>query len=87
MRAHRERVAQRQVGLATLQVAERVGARAIALTRAAAKREALLDRGAAAVIVTGTEDVVDRTFTLDEIVKAHRHLESNAQVGKIVVAV
>ncbi|WP_233358673.1 zinc-binding dehydrogenase [Thermomonospora amylolytica] len=31
--------------------------------------------------------VVDRTFDLDEIVAAHRHLESNTQIGKIVVTV
>ncbi|MFI9723421.1 zinc-dependent alcohol dehydrogenase family protein [Streptomyces sp. NPDC052396] len=172
------------VGLAALQVAERVGARAIALTRTAAKKEALLEQGAAEVIVTESENmvervldatggrgaelvfdavagpgvtdlakvvaddgtllvygalsgtptpypglelgmpalnmrtytmletanrperlrraeafvasglrsgalrpVVDRTFELDEIVEAHRYLESNAQVGKIVVTV
>jgi NADPH:quinone reductase-like Zn-dependent oxidoreductase len=31
--------------------------------------------------------VISRTFTLDEIVEAHRFLESNQQVGKIVVTV
>ncbi len=31
--------------------------------------------------------VVDRLFALDEIARAHEHLESNAQVGKIVVTV
>lgn len=31
--------------------------------------------------------VIDRTFTLDQIVEAHRYLESNRQVGKIVVTV
>lgn len=30
---------------------------------------------------------IDRTFELDQIVEAHRHLESNAHVGKIVVTV
>ncbi|MCX4748622.1 zinc-dependent alcohol dehydrogenase family protein [Kitasatospora sp. NBC_01287] len=30
---------------------------------------------------------VDRTFDLSEIVEAHRHLESNGQVGKVVVTV
>jgi NADPH2:quinone reductase len=29
--------------------------------------------------------VIDRTFELAEIVEAHRHLESNSQVGKIIV--
>ncbi|ARF53524.1 NADPH:quinone reductase [Streptomyces gilvosporeus] len=31
--------------------------------------------------------LIDRTFDLEEIVAAHRHLESNSQVGKIVVTV
>ncbi|QNB13521.1 zinc-dependent alcohol dehydrogenase family protein [Paraburkholderia tropica] len=30
---------------------------------------------------------IDRTFTLDEIVEAHRYMEAGAQVGKIVVTV
>ena len=30
---------------------------------------------------------IDRTFTLDQIVDAHRHLESGDQVGKIVITV
>ncbi|MBW8487637.1 zinc-dependent alcohol dehydrogenase family protein [Actinomadura parmotrematis] len=48
------------VGLAAIHVAERVGATAIALTRTAAKRDALLKEGAAEVVVTGEEDVVAR---------------------------
>ncbi|MER6513654.1 zinc-dependent alcohol dehydrogenase family protein [Nonomuraea sp. NPDC001636] len=172
------------VGLAAIRVADRMGATPIALTRTAAKKEALLKEGAAEVIVTEEEDVtervlaatggrgaefvfdavagpgvtdlarvvapeglllvygalsgeptpypgidlgmpalnmrtytmhettrvperlrraaafvasglrsgafravVDRTFDLEEIVEAHRHLESNAQFGKIVVTV
>lgn len=31
--------------------------------------------------------VIDRVFEFQEIVEAHRHLESNAQVGKVVVRV
>ncbi|HVX64159.1 MAG TPA: zinc-binding dehydrogenase, partial [Pirellulales bacterium] len=31
--------------------------------------------------------VIAKTFPLDEIVEAHRYLESNRQIGKIVVAV
>ena len=31
--------------------------------------------------------VIARTFTLDQIVEAHRYLESNQQIGKIVVTV
>jgi len=29
--------------------------------------------------------IVDKTFTLDQIVEAHRYMETNAQMGKIVV--
>lgn len=172
------------VGLAAIHIADRVGATPIALTRTAAKKQALLKHGAAEVIVTESEDVaervmaatggrgaefvfdavagpgvtdlarvvaddgmllvygalsgeptpypgidlgmpalnmrtytlhetttrperlrraeafvasglrsgafrpvVDRTFELGEIVEAHRYLESNAQIGKIVVTV
>jgi NADPH:quinone reductase-like Zn-dependent oxidoreductase len=31
--------------------------------------------------------VIDRTFSLDAIVEAHRYMESNRQRGKIVVTV
>lgn len=31
--------------------------------------------------------IIDRTFTLDHIVEAHRYMESNQQIGKIVVTV
>ncbi len=31
--------------------------------------------------------ILDRTFTLDQIVEAHRYMESNQQNGKITVAV
>ena len=31
--------------------------------------------------------IIDRTFTLEEIVKAHQYMESNQQTGKIVVTV
>lgn len=170
------------VGLAAIQVANRVGATPIALTRTSVKKDALLKAGAAHVIATDTDDVVaqileatsgrgaqiafdavagpgvttlaralapggtlliygalsgqptpypgvelglpalnmrsytvleatthperlrrleafvasgfrtgaftptiDRTFPLDQIAEAHRHLESNSQIGKIVV--
>ncbi|GGL94306.1 NADPH:quinone reductase [Streptomyces fumigatiscleroticus] len=47
-------------------------------------------RRAAAFITSGLRDgafrsVVDRLFPLEDIVQAHRHLESNTQFGKIVV--
>ncbi|MGK5551778.1 zinc-dependent alcohol dehydrogenase family protein [Actinomadura kijaniata] len=50
------------VGLAAIRVADRVGATPIALTRTAAKRDALLAAGAAEVIVTESEDVADRVL-------------------------
>jgi len=31
--------------------------------------------------------IIDRTFPLEEIVKAHQYMESNQQKGKIVVTV
>jgi NADPH:quinone reductase-like Zn-dependent oxidoreductase len=46
------------VGLAAIQIANRVGAVPVALTRGSAKRQALLDAGAAHVIATDEEDLV-----------------------------
>src|SRR3954453_2502346 len=46
------------VGLAAIQIANRVGAVPVALTRGRSKRQALLDAGAAHVIATGEQDVV-----------------------------
>jgi NADPH:quinone reductase-like Zn-dependent oxidoreductase len=46
------------VGLAAIQIANKLGARPIALTRGAAKAAALRAHGAAAVIATGTQDVL-----------------------------
>ncbi|MCP2341970.1 zinc-dependent alcohol dehydrogenase family protein [Actinomadura rupiterrae] len=54
------------VALAALQVAERTGATAIALTRGEAKKDALLKLGAEHVIVTETEDVVERVRELTD---------------------
>ena len=31
--------------------------------------------------------IIAKTFTFDQIVEAHRYLESNQQIGKIVVVV
>lgn len=172
------------VGLAAIQIANKIGATAIAVTRTSAKKQALLDAGAAHVIVLAEEDpaarlneiagpqgvrvvldaiggpifepltaamskggilieygglspeptpfplaavlgktltlrgylvheitgdpeklenakafilegletgalkpIIDRTFAFDQIVEAHRYLESNEQFGKIVVTV
>lgn len=52
------------VGLAAIQIASRVGATAIAVTRTSAKRQALLDAGAAYVVASTEEDLAAR---LDEI--------------------
>jgi NADPH:quinone reductase-like Zn-dependent oxidoreductase len=52
------------VGLAAIQVARRVGAVPIATTRTRAKKDALLEAGAADVIVTGEEDVTERVLGL-----------------------
>jgi NADPH:quinone reductase-like Zn-dependent oxidoreductase len=46
------------VGLAAIQIANRVGAVPIALTRGKSKRQALLDAGAAHVIATDEQDLV-----------------------------
>src|SRR5215468_11286982 len=46
------------VGLAALQIANKVGAVPVALTRGKSKRQALLDAGAAHVIATGEQNLV-----------------------------
>lgn len=51
-------------GIAALQMARAAGIRAIATTRTAAKRQALLDAGATDVVVTQQEDVVGRVMAL-----------------------
>lgn len=51
-------------GIAALQMARAAGLLAIATTRTAAKRQALLDAGAAHVVVTQGEDVVERVLAL-----------------------
>jgi NADPH:quinone reductase-like Zn-dependent oxidoreductase len=52
------------VGLAAIHVANRLGVRPIAVTRTRAKRDRLLDEGAAAVIVSDEEDVARRVLEL-----------------------
>jgi NADPH:quinone reductase-like Zn-dependent oxidoreductase len=53
-------------GLAALQLAKRVGARCIALTRSPGKKEELAAAGADHVIVVGEEDVRDTIFDLTD---------------------
>jgi NADPH:quinone reductase-like Zn-dependent oxidoreductase len=52
------------VGLAAIQIANKVGAIPIALTRGSSKRKALLDAGAAHVIATDEQDLVKETLGL-----------------------
>ncbi|MCY1287112.1 Quinone oxidoreductase 1 [compost metagenome] len=54
------------VGLAAFQMARRVGATAIAITRTRTKKQALLDAGAAHVIVSDEEDIVERVMALTD---------------------
>ena len=51
-------------GVAAIQLARRAGATPIATTRTAAKKQALLDHGAAHVVVTDEEDVVEGVGSL-----------------------
>jgi len=52
---------------------------------------ALLERSKGWVydqLANGTlKPIIARTFSLDQIVEAHRYMESNEQIGKIVVTV
>jgi NADPH:quinone reductase-like Zn-dependent oxidoreductase len=52
------------VGLAAIQIANRVGAVPVALTRGRSKRQALLDAGAAQVIATDEQDLVKEVLAL-----------------------
>jgi NADPH:quinone reductase-like Zn-dependent oxidoreductase len=52
------------VGLAAIQIANRVGAVAVALTRGKSKRQALADAGAAHVIVTDEQDLVKEALRI-----------------------
>ncbi len=52
------------VGLAAIQIANKVGAVPIALSRGSSKRQALLDAGAAHVVATGEQDLVKEIHRL-----------------------
>ncbi len=52
------------VGLAAIQIVNRIGAKSVALTRTSEKRQALLDAGAAHVIATEEEDLVAAVMKL-----------------------
>lgn len=52
------------VGLAAIQIANRVGATPVALTRGSSKRQALVDAGAAHVVATDEQDLVKEVLAL-----------------------
>ena len=52
------------VGLAAFQISRMVGATPIAITRTSAKKQALLDAGAAHVIVSDEDDIAERVMSL-----------------------
>lgn len=54
------------VGLAAFQIARMVGAVPVAITRTRAKAQALLEAGAAHVIVSDEEDIVERVMALTD---------------------
>lgn len=54
------------VGLAAIQIANRIGATPVALTRKSAKRASLEEAGAAHVIVTEEQDIVDETMRITD---------------------
>lgn len=61
------------------------GFAADALVRDPASRRRLVDYIAPRLASGALAPVIDRTFALDDIVAAHEFLESNRQIGKIVV--
>jgi NADPH:quinone reductase-like Zn-dependent oxidoreductase len=71
------------VGLAAIQIVKTEGAVAIATTRTSQKRAELISLGADGRF----RPKISRTFPLDQVVDAYKFLESNAQVGKIVITV
>jgi NADPH:quinone reductase-like Zn-dependent oxidoreductase len=56
------------------------------LIRDPARLAAAGDFIAAGLAAGSLNPVIDRVFAFDDIAAAHRHLESNAQVGKVVVS-
>jgi NADPH:quinone reductase-like Zn-dependent oxidoreductase len=39
------------------------------------------------IVAGNLKPIIDKTFAFDQIVEAHRYMESNAQIGKIVVTI
>jgi NADPH:quinone reductase-like Zn-dependent oxidoreductase len=54
------------VGLAAIQIAKKVGAVPVALTRGRSKRQALVDAGASHVIVTDEQDLVEEVLRITQ---------------------
>lgn len=76
------------VGLASIQLVNMVGATPIALTRTAAKRQQLLDAGAAFVIVTEEQDLVAEVMRITDGVGARVVFDpvGGPSLGKLVKA-
>jgi NADPH:quinone reductase-like Zn-dependent oxidoreductase len=55
------------------------------LTAQPEKRAELIEYVGSRLANAVLKPVIARTFPLDEIAAAHRYLESNAQIGKVVV--
>ena len=60
------RAASSSVGLAAIQIANMVGAVPVALTRTNQKRQALLEAGAAHVIATEEQDLIDEVMSITD---------------------
>lgn len=60
------RAASSSVGLAAIQIANMVGAVPVALTRTSQKRQALLDAGAAHVIATDEQDLINEVMSITD---------------------
>lgn len=60
------RAASSSVGLAAIQIANMVGAVPVALTRTSQKRQALLDAGAAYVIATEEQDLINEVMSITD---------------------
>lgn len=60
------RAASSSVGLAAIQIANMVGAVPVALTRTSQKRQALLDAGAAHVIATEEQDLINEVMSITD---------------------
>jgi NADPH:quinone reductase-like Zn-dependent oxidoreductase len=76
------------VGLAAIQLANMVGATPIALTRTSAKREQLLDAGAAFVIATEEQDMVAEVLRITDGVGARVVFDpvGGPSLGKLIEA-